>query len=139
MCTCKDIYIYCVEARVLLLSVLSFRFNGSDDQSEWMEKLQAEREQQAEAYSKAMQEFQDKLATQHALYQQGLQEQQKQISDWNKVSPVGTRLLMRSRARLRHCPYRKAWVVGLLTAGRVEIGSFWRHRLLVRKCCARDC
>ncbi|PHJ20932.1 hypothetical protein CSUI_005224 [Cystoisospora suis] len=61
-----------------------------DDQSEWMGKLKAEREQQAEAYSKAMQEFQDKLATQHALYQQGLQEQQKQISDWNKVSPMST-------------------------------------------------
>ncbi|CBZ55243.1 conserved hypothetical protein [Neospora caninum Liverpool] len=57
----------------------------ADDQAVWMSKLKAEQEEQAEAYTRAMREFQETFTQQHALYQQGLQEQQKQISDWNKL------------------------------------------------------
>ncbi|EPR60942.1 hypothetical protein TGME49_313380 [Toxoplasma gondii ME49] len=57
----------------------------ADDQAVWMAKLKAEQEEQAEAYTRAMREFQDTFTQQHALYQQGLQEQQKQINDWNKL------------------------------------------------------
>lgn len=57
----------------------------ADDQAEWMEKLRADQEEQSANYAKAMKEFQEQYVKQQAVYQQGLEEQQKQIQDWNRV------------------------------------------------------
>lgn len=50
-----------------------------------MEKLRADQEEQSANYAKAMKEFQEQYVKQQAVYQQGLEEQQKQIQDWNRV------------------------------------------------------
>lgn len=57
----------------------------ADDQAEWVEKLREQQEEQSESYMKAMKSFQDQYVTQQALYKQGLEEQQQQIADWNKL------------------------------------------------------
>lgn len=57
----------------------------ADDQAEWMEKLRADQEEQSANYAKAMKEFQEQYVKQQAVYQQGLEEQQRQIQDWNKL------------------------------------------------------
>ncbi|CDJ52737.1 hypothetical protein, conserved [Eimeria brunetti] len=57
----------------------------ADDQAEWMEKLRADQEEQSANYAKAMKEFQEQYVKQQAVYQQGLEEQQKQIQDWNRL------------------------------------------------------
>lgn len=51
-----------------------------------MEKLRADQEEQSANYAKAMKEFQEQYVKQQAIYQQGLEEQQRQIQDWNRVS-----------------------------------------------------
>ncbi|KAL8438976.1 hypothetical protein Efla_006921 [Eimeria flavescens] len=57
----------------------------ADDQAEWMEKLRADQEEQSANYAKAMKEFQEQYVKQQAVYQQGLEEQQRQIQDWNRL------------------------------------------------------
>eukprot|EP00921_Rhytidocystis_pertsovi_P012334 GHVQ01019995.1.p1 GENE.GHVQ01019995.1~~GHVQ01019995.1.p1 ORF type:complete len:299 (+),score=52.75 GHVQ01019995.1:366-1262(+) len=56
-----------------------------DDQIEWSEKMRAQQEEQARKYEDAMKEFESHYLHQQAVYQQGLEEQQKQISDWNRA------------------------------------------------------
>lgn len=57
----------------------------ADDQAEWMAKLRADQEQQCESYTRAMKEFQEQYSKQQAVYQHGLEEQQRQIQDWNRL------------------------------------------------------
>ncbi|OEH75823.1 uveal autoantigen with coiled-coil domains and ankyrin repeats [Cyclospora cayetanensis] len=57
----------------------------ADDQAEWMEKLRADQEEQSANYARAMKEFQEQYVKQQAIYQQGLEEQQRQIQDWNRL------------------------------------------------------
>ncbi|KAF8821534.1 hypothetical protein IE077_001925 [Cardiosporidium cionae] len=57
----------------------------SDDQAKWQEKLLEEQKNQVNSYAEAMKSFQSQYAQQQAVYQQGIQEQQKQIAEWNKL------------------------------------------------------
>lgn len=57
----------------------------ADDQAEWVEKLRAQQEEQSMNYMQAMKNFQEQYVTQQALYQQGIEEQQQQIAEWNKL------------------------------------------------------